>query len=243
MDVKLFPLASMDRTRYWSFGRPTKLPFPDRTARGWRIILALSKLVRLVDLPPFMLDTLADLVRGPRKVLRTDPCTLLDLLFWAERTELFPDPFPAFIPVICEKCSKLCARLVPSLLFFSAVHFPSGVFSLLSITMTPFCFFTRLAHSLSRFFWCRSTFFIRFLAIFSASFFCLFARARWCSICPATTRSRYCTQSSCPRAAASSRGVWYWLSKDQMFEPNFVRKTRQWNCPHAAARWTLVDPS
>ena len=226
MDVKLFPLASMDRTRYWSFGRPTKLPFPDRTARGWRIILALSKLVRLVDLPPFMLGTLADPVRGPRKVLRTDPCTLLDLLFWAERTELFPDPFPAFIPVICEKCSKLCARLVPSLLFFSAVHFPSGVFSLLSITMTPLCFFTRLAHSLSRFFWCRSTFFIRFLAIFSASFFCLFARARWCSICSATTRSRYCTQSSCPRAAASSRGVWYWLSKDQMFEPNFIRKTR-----------------
>ena len=238
MEVKLFPRPSEERTRYWSFGRPTKFPFPDRTARGWRMIFALSRLVRLRDLPPFIEDALADLVRGPRKVLRKDPWTLLGRLFWAERAELFPP----FIPVICVKCSKLCARLILSkpllfaalllLLFrrfFSAVHCSFGTFSLLSLTMTPFCFLTRLAYSLSRFFWCRSTFFIRFLAIFSASFFCLFARARWCSICSATTRSRYCTQSSCPRAAASSRGVWYWLSRDQMFEPNFVRKTKQWN--------------
>ena len=212
------------------------------------MILALSRLVRLLDfarpvrllvlLPVVMEDELADLLLVPRNVCRTEPCVfevLTDkrepLPFWAEFGS-------------CEKCSKLLALLIfwPFLSFLSSLLW-LGIFSLLPFSITPFCFFTRFWYSLSLFFWFLSTFLIRFRATFSASFFCLFARLRWCSICSATTRSRNWTQSSCPRAAASSRGVWYWLSKDQIFEPNFVKKTRQWNWPQAAATWTLVDPS
>lgn len=157
IEVKLFPRPSNERTAYGSFGRPTKLPLPERMARGPKSTLALSKLLRLLDLPPFIESALADLVLELRKVWRTDPCTLLGRLFCAERT----DVFPVLNPVICEKCSKLCVRLMLStpLLFvalllllrfrrlFFAINVSLGIFSLLLLllTLTPFCFFTRFA--------------------------------------------------------------------------------------------------